>query len=42
MGMSTHINDNVPRGTIKYQIRYCDSKGNGYFKYFDVDSKKKA
>jgi hypothetical protein len=24
----------------KYQIRFCDSKGNGYFEYVDVKSKK--
>lgn len=24
----------------KYQIRFCDSKGHGYFKYIDVKSKK--
>lgn len=25
---------------IKYQIRFCDSKGNGSFSYIDVKSKK--
>lgn len=24
----------------RYQIRFCDSKGNGYFEYVDVRSKK--
>jgi hypothetical protein len=24
----------------KYQIRFCDSKGHGYFKYIDVKSKR--
>lgn len=27
---------------IKYQIRYCDNKGNGYFKYVDVQSSEQA
>lgn len=26
----------------KYQIRFCDSKGHGYFRYVDVKSKKEA
>jgi hypothetical protein len=25
---------------LKYQIRFCDSKGNGYFKYVYVKSKR--
>lgn len=27
---------------IKYQIRYCDSKGNGHFQYVEVKSQKLA